>query len=131
MALELAAVEGETDIGRLELRRVTDSTKQTLHAHVDIDDDYFFITNLLVETSHRRQGVATRLMREAEKKAQNQIVLTCDETHEASRRLYQKLGYTATAATFAKTSTSVLLSKRLILSTTTQNYCPPQLDNIR
>ena len=58
---------------------------------------YAMVQELVVAEAHRRRGIGTRLMREAERWARDrgltQIELGVYEFNEAALRLYSKLGY--------------------------------------
>ena len=59
------------------------------------------LSNLVVEPTFRRRGVATRLMREAEQHAANwgfqELMVKVEASNRSARRLYRGLGYRVTA----------------------------------
>jgi len=115
-ALALLALDGAAEIGRVEVHKVSDPERQVLHAHVE-ERTYAFLTNLVVATHRRRQGVGTRLMLAAEDQARGwhlpSIVLSATPDTPAWR-LYRNLGYSEIVPhKLSPKSTSRLLKKTL------------------
>lgn len=77
------------------------SSNHTNHSFGNRRQRHAYIANLAVRETHRRRGVAERLMLEAEARAREfgcrWAVLHVDERNVAGRRLYGKLGYRTVA----------------------------------
>lgn len=117
-SLVASADYGRRDIGWVDVYLCT-THDPLLHARLHDDDGspHVFLTNLIVDASVRRCGVATSLLLAAERLALEwgvlQIVVSAKPSHAPSWDLYRKLGYTPVRAALSRRSTSVLLCKEL------------------
>ena len=132
--VELVARDGKGEIGWFELffaRASDDAGAVRSHGGrhyarlIGEDDvDRAFGKNMMVDTSARRRGVASRLLAAAEDVARgwnlSEFVITAVKSHEPSRRLYEKLGFSEVPAELATDSESVVLRKFVPTATPTE-----------
>lgn len=104
------------EIGWLDLYRTTRSSH--LHARLldaSLEIPHLFATNLLVDPSVRRCGVATSLLLAAEQVGKEwgliRIMISAKPSHLPSWKLYRKMGYAQVRAALSRGSASVLLCK--------------------
>ena len=125
--VELVARDGKGEVGWFELFRVkADAPEEQFHAKLrDAPDaDHAFGKNMFVDTSARREGVASRLLEAAEEVVAgwnlSEMIVTAVKSHEPSRALYRKLGFEEVAADLADDSESVVLRKFVRTATKTE-----------
>lgn len=111
----LAAIVGSRDVGWLELH----VAQPGMHAKILDEDpvDRLLATNLLVDTSVRRCGIATHLLATAEQVAKHwglaDVLVSVIPEHAPSWNLFRKLGYRPVRAALSTRSKSRLLCKRV------------------
>lgn len=119
--IEVAFVDERLPLSRLDQQGTYliawEGEEPLAHAYISESGESLLVGDLWVLPERRRQGLATALMDDIERRARarglGKVELTCDAENEPALRLYRKIGYTQRGEAYRQVGTIVVRGREL------------------